>query len=421
MLNWTKAKAAFFVSVTAALAVAYFAFLFRFYVNVIYWDEWHNISLFVKLFTGGLGISDLTAFYYGHRPVLPRLIVLLQGSFSGYSILPELLIGAGFLFGATAVMYRIFRSACGGSPLLFLPVAVLMLSLRQWENITLGICSVAWYPLLFFSVSSAYSLYRSKGTDRSFFLGLIFSALATLTLANGLICWITGAFQLLFKNDKRPLGIWAASFVLLIVPYFFDAFRYGSDFLYTGKPLATARFLLAMIGGLFVQPELAVTAGVGIALGTFSLAILELSRKGKPDERTVMFISLAFISFFGSALVTLTRSGYGLDYALSSRFYAFTVLGPASLYLMVLSVPAGTVKRGLISLLILMIISSYVFAIPVSVARAESLARFKMMSKEIMLYPDRFGDKALKDVFSDTAKARTLMILMKKYGLNVFR
>ena len=57
--------------------LAYFAFVNRYAVNVVVFDQWSDVALVEKAFSGHLSLGDLWAQHNENRILLPNLIVLI--------------------------------------------------------------------------------------------------------------------------------------------------------------------------------------------------------------------------------------------------------------------------------------------------------------------------------------------------------
>jgi hypothetical protein len=328
-----------FVLIPAALPYLY---VHAFGVNVVFADAWDMVLVFRKWFSGRLAFADLYAQHVEHRMFFPRGVELLLGSLTRYNNVAEMyLIVSCFLITA-AVLLLAFRREIGLPLIFFVPVALLIFSFRQYENMLFGF-QISFAFTQTFGVLALYLLYSSSRHNfrvHAFVAALGSATIASFSTAQGLLVWPAGLLGLLLGSVVRPgkkvlVGLWGIVGVAEWVAYFVDykTPRGHLPLLHAVSHIGTAtEYFLTLLGSaLFWQPDHAFSGG--LVIGCLALAMF-LATYGRGVLREHSFwISLLFYSLFILATITLGRAGmFGVWQAAISRYTTFSILAVASIY-----------------------------------------------------------------------------------------
>jgi hypothetical protein len=421
-----------FVLIPAALPYLY---VHAFGVNVVFADAWDMVLVFRKWFSGRLVFADLYAQHVEHRMFFPRGVELLLGLLTRYNNVAEMyLIVSCFLITA-AVLLLAFRREIGLPFIFFVPVALLIFSFRQYENMLFGF-QISFAFTQTFGVLALYLLYSSSRDNfraYAFAAALGSATIASFSTAQGLLVWPAGLLGLLLasvvRSGKKVLvGIWGLVGVAEWVAYFvgyktpqghpplFDAL---------GHIWAAAQYFLTLLGSaLFWQPKHALTGG--LVIGCLALAMF-LATYGRGVLREHPFwISLLFYSLFILATITLGRSGmFGVWQATISRYTTFSILAVASVYTMLAkmvfarrsSVGRTVLLVTLFGTVLLSTGISYRDGIEVGRAQEASRERAAYVLKTYESQPDVRLAAAL---YPRPETVRRRAPLLEKLGYNVF-
>jgi hypothetical protein len=328
-----------FVLIPAALPYLY---VHAFGVNVVFADAWDMVLVFRKWFSGRLAFADLYAQHVEHRMFFPRGVELLLGSLTRYNNVAEMyLIVSCFLITA-AVLLLAFRREIGLPLIFFVPVALLIFSFRQYENMLFGF-QISFAFTQTFGVLALYLLYSSSRDNfraYAFAAALGSATIASFSTAQGLLVWPAGLLGLLLgsvatSGKKVFVGIWGIVGVAEWVAYFVDykTPQGHPPLLHAVSHIGTAtEYFLTLLGSaLFWQPDHAFSGG--LVIGCLALAMF-LATYGRGVLREHSFwISLLFYSLFILATITLGRAGmFGVWQAAISRYTTFSILAVASIY-----------------------------------------------------------------------------------------
>ncbi len=144
----TKVLGILTVAGFAVPALAYFAFVHHYALNVPVNDQWSDVLLVEKAFSGHLSLGDLWAQHNENRILVPNLIVLLLAYTTHLDIITEDYLSAVLLAGSVFLIVRTHRRRSPATPLIwYCPVAILMFSWAQYENTLWGF-QLAWYVVL---------------------------------------------------------------------------------------------------------------------------------------------------------------------------------------------------------------------------------------------------------------------------------
>ena len=180
-----------------ALPVAvYFWMIHRYSVNVIFGDQWDDVTVIGHSYSHLFDWGSLWAQHNENRIFFPNLIVLLLAHTTHFNIQVEEYLGAIMLVVATGLLIWAHKRRAISTPwLYYCPVALLVFSTVQYENSLWGF-QMAWY-LVLLSLATAIVL-----IDRP--------TLTWLTLAGAIVAGVVGSF-----SSLQGLLIWPAGLVLL--------------------------------------------------------------------------------------------------------------------------------------------------------------------------------------------------------------
>ena len=106
-------------------------------VNVPVTDMWVMAPLFEKLFSGELSVGDLWAQHSEHRPLLPRMFLLLMGPLADFNIVTIMYAIQLCLLATFVCVFLAYKDTVGldtKSLLFAAPVSLLVFSLGQYWN-----------------------------------------------------------------------------------------------------------------------------------------------------------------------------------------------------------------------------------------------------------------------------------------------
>lgn len=359
--------------IAISMPVLVFAFFWQYYaVNIPKWDD-HALRAYLYFFDRETTVSgkiyQLFVQHNEHRIVLDRFVASLDyWLFGKLSYLHLMVLGNLSLVGLLAV-FAFVLVRMGKSLIYALPVSLLLFNLSQWENMFWGMAALQNFSVVFWVVLTVYLLTFPNRRR----LALITALLATLTSGNGLLVWPIGFMLILLHTPTanhqtkiRPLRVltaWSAVAVAVIVLYFIGfekpagnppdrgtlanllhgwlAFTgSAAEAVSTGSPLSVS----TRLGALMVLVTLGILgwslrshwATIGNTLNSILKPAPNALRTGVPAVTRFFWGCSAFI--LGTAgIVAWTRTGFGLDLIITSRYKLYSLLLLALLYVYAIS------------------------------------------------------------------------------------
>ena len=419
------------VLIPAALPYLYVR---AFGVNVVFADAWDMVLVFHKFFSGRLTFADLYAQHIEHRMFFPKGAELLLGLLTRYNNVAEMYVVVSCFLITAAVLLVAFRREIGLPLIFFVPVALLIFSFRQYENMLFGF----QISFAFTQTFGVLALYLLSSSSRGNFGAYAFAAalgsatIASFSTAQGLLVWPAGLLGLLLGSGARPgkkvlLGLWGLVGVAEWVAYFVDYHtpRGHPPLLDALGHIGTAPeyFLILLGSALFWQPEHAYEGG--LVIGCLALAMF-LATYGRGVLRQHPFwISLLFYSLLILATITLGRSGmFGVLQATASRYTTFSVLAVASLYALLAKMVFATTASVLRTVLLLALFGIILLSAGVSYRDGIEVGRVQEVSREraahvLETYRSQ-PDARLVGLYPRPETVRSRAPFLERLGYNVF-
>src|SRR5918994_2644132 len=201
-----------FVLIPAALPYLYVR---AFGVNVVFADAWDMVLVFRKFSSGRLTFADLYAQHVEHRMFFPKGAELLLGMLTRYNNVAEMYLIVSCFLVTAAVLLVAFRKEIGLPLIFFVPVALLIFSFRQYENMLFGF-QISFAFTQTFGVLALYLLSSSSRDAfrvHAFVAALGSATVASFSTAQGLLVWPAGFLGLLLSpvekaTKKTMIVVW---------------------------------------------------------------------------------------------------------------------------------------------------------------------------------------------------------------------
>ena len=361
MLAWIMVFFSYIlIMLPAALGVLYVR---EFGISVVHGDAWAVVPLFDKWSSGTLQVSDLWDQHNSHRMLFPNIVYLLLGSVTRYDNVAEMFLIQGCFLVTLVVLLLAFRDNVkiqSSRLFLFVPVALLIFSLRQYKNMLFGF-QINFAFAQVFGVLALFLLYllgRRIGFGKLAFVAALASAtVASYSVLPGLFVWPAGLLQLflgpLEKPQKRAfIVLWGLVGTSVWVVYFIGWVEPdSSSLLYTLQhPLQATHYYLNLLGSaLFWRPNSALIGGLLLVCLVLAGLFL-IYGDGRLGEYS-FWVSLLLYSLLMLGAITVGRSELGPDQAVIAKRYApFPILAVVGVYVML--VKAALERRSIVSTLL---------------------------------------------------------------------
>jgi len=372
-------------------------------VNVPIFDDWAMAPLIVKAHTGQLHVADIFQQQQEARMVLPNLIFILS-AWHEWNVRDQMLIsivGSGLTAAGIFVLLRQSRLNLPALAICFWLIVLTLFSPAPFELWLFASGFPSFLPLLFL-VAALMITETDLPIFGKFLICAALAAASSFTLPHGLLAWglMFPAVLIVRRPLRRPswLGLWSAATAICAAIYFWGYQKPGYLPPFAAKValLDYVRFVLEFLGSglaysLDRQAETAATIFGFVQVAFLVVALFVTVRRFRDREfvaKVVPWFSLAFFSLGSAFLAALGRVGFGVSYAISSRYVPFslglTVAVIALTGLLVQPLGSGRLRTIIATLIVL------AYLIPYRVAAKNTLFFLRHYSVE-----DRVGKSAL--------------------------
>jgi hypothetical protein len=419
-----------------------FNFVYRFAVDVPFWDQWELVPVLAKWAEGTLSFEDLFAQHNEHRLLFPRTVMVLLAAATHWDTRVEMWFNFLLVVGMGAVLFYEHLAAFGRtarSAALFIPSAWLIFTLRQESNLLCGwniqntMCAAG--------LCCAMSLLRRSDRHPGFLIGAIAcAAVSCFSFASGILAWPAGLACLLWrlmalksptlrKVRLRNLGVWLAASGLGLGSFFrgwhktvgHPPIDYG--LLHLGKAL---QFFSMQVGGsLAHELDLSRAALMGAVLIALTAGVGFAAARGWLEAEKVSFaVPLIAFAALSSVLVTIGRVGLleiEPELTAASRYTTLTLLGVVGLYQCCLALERERLRivgAGLVATLICIGIFA---ALDTAYPLAIEVRRQRLQMRAALLDWRAGSDASLESLYPDATEVRARAAVLERLRLSVFR
>lgn len=343
----------------AVPVLGYLAFIHHFGLNVIARDQWTDVGTVEAARAGKLSFQNFWSPWAVERLFFPRFIVVALAYTTNLDLVTEMYISALLLFAGVALLIVSHRRRSPGTPLVYYaPVAVLLLSLVQYEDTLWGF-QVAWYLVFLAFAVVVFLLDRDEIGWPVLVAAVAAAVVGSFSSFQGLLIWPAGVVLLLLRRrPPRLIGAWIAVGLVTIVLYFVGLNRPGNSLYGLEHPIAGLKFFFFVVGDIVgvPLPFLAKSPNLWVELFgviVFACAVWVVVVYGirrHPSGPQSVGVSMICFGLLWAVALTLSQSSAGIAGAAPSRFTLYSLLTLAGCYLAVIGgrgspSPLGAVSR----------------------------------------------------------------------------
>ena len=343
----------FVVWLIALVPMIHLTYLVRHYgVEMPTLDDWEMAPLIAKAHTGQLHFADLFAQQQEGRTILPKLIFVLSAAGGHWDVRDQMMISVVSCWLSAAGLFVLLRRAGLGLVAVAICLWLMVLSIFTPAQVELWIFASGFPSFLpaLFLVAALVTITSEVSTGAKFVICALLAVASSFTLPHGLLAWGL-MFPALFLVRRVPrwrwwLGLWLGLCALCAIFYFWDYQKpaYLPSFAPVVSASAYVRFILEFLGGGLAYLWKGHEAGSAAVFGLIQLAIFVLAlasaiwrRERKFLAKMIPWFALGLYSLGSAFLAALGRVGFGVEYALSSRYVTFSV------YLTVAAIALGAI------------------------------------------------------------------------------
>ncbi len=337
--------------IVSVIAIAsFYLCLWKYSYNFPYFDDFEVILDFLNRFAASGGLSERLRLLFEqhseHRVVFTRSIALLE-----YSVFGRINFQSFMLIGHTslvAILILFAKAVWQKSkiPLLyFAPVALLLFNFRYFETSFWAMTALQNLWVLAFAFFAFYFLFQPARW--AIWVAAVFGVVATFTSGNGMLTFIAGAGVLALNRQllTRKGLIWSVTGITVIVSYLTGYVKPAQhpEVLQPliNNPIPAFGYALAFLGGMFTENVVvAVIVGSVLVLITAGLTFQKYFRQNPTLYCLIVFLIMT------AGLAGVSRSGFGIEQALASRYMIVSTLLVVSCFAAMISLRQSRLNTG---------------------------------------------------------------------------
>jgi hypothetical protein len=296
-------------------------------------DQWEIVPL-LQTAEDGISLRELFSQHNEHRPLLPRIIMLLSAWLTDWDVRVENYLA--LLCGV--LIYAMLHPALPARPWqATLLLSALVFSAVQWQNWLLG-----WQLQLMLghalAIAAMLLLTAARPTTPAMPAiirlqlpaALLCAVASTFSFATGLVLWPIGLLLLLGQRRPAAAGAWALAGVAVVTAYFWDfhqpphhappspgAEHLGYFLAYLGSPVAPYHALAAAMAGaaglVALAAMLLAPDPARDAKQHFHFGLHALNRLSAPGQSA--WCALALFALGSAAITAYGRGHEGMQQA----------------------------------------------------------------------------------------------------------
>lgn len=433
MERWLRTARGVLIALPALVAAA---LVWRYGIDVPFWDQWELVPLLERHRDGTLTAADLFAQHNEHRMAVPRLAMIGLADLTAWDIRAELALNLLLAAASLAVALAMFRpltAGAGAALRLWLPFAVsaVLFSLTQYDNWLCG-WQLQWFLSLLGALMAVWLLARGLDGDAPWpaLAGAILAAGAVqFSFAGGTLLWPAGLLMIVLHprpGRGRLALVWTTAAAGVLALHFIgwdrtlgdpsgrldpldDPLRlYDYMGAYLSGPLARGLGLKPVTAGRWLIPMFAVTAVAVLVTGW--------RRRGE----ALPWLTLAAFAA-GNAFVTgLGRAGGGANQGASSRYVTigllFTLALLALVRLLFRRLPASRWRTAAATGLALGMTVLVIAADVRAVSRAAVLSERQRAGRDCLIAMPPGDDACLEKLYPVAGVVRERLPALERFG-----
>ena len=307
-------------------------------VNTLTADEFMYVDFIREVREGKNWLHWLFDLHNEHRVVPMKLAMIPLALLTRWNTVAEMYLSVALAGLVILGLWKLYRISGGEDLLLFAPVAWLVCSLSQFQNMLYGMMMCHYFTTLGVVWALVFLARRSAGGLAAAVLcGLV----ASFSILNGLLIWPIGLILLLAWGERRWLtATWAVVSLGATLLYFYrfqmpaggpPPMEYGLRELYLIASFAITA-LGAPLGSGSIDWSRAAGLAVAAVLGAIAWRWLRNGWQRMREE--ALLGALILFSLLSCAMIAVGRTPYGIP-PLESRYIAYSSLALMGAYLII--------------------------------------------------------------------------------------
>ena len=394
--------------------------------NVVFADMWGFIPIVGRFLAGKGTWSDLWIAHNENRDVILTAILIASAKIDHLNVenIKYLSVVFNALLFTVLLRFYVRHRTMPVSYIFvaFVPVALMVFSISQWENFIMAINVVFCLAVLL--IISTTVVVENNGRYVLLW-AIVLSILATISSAEGLVVWPLVAIQWGLRREWHRITAYVAVGLIIIMLYLRDLHQSSGTSYVIHHLVASLHFFVVVLGNSVIgffnnRPVMGLDAVVGIlfllaGIWTVGQYIGDKAPKTQPQRLAVV---LTLFGLGSAAFITMGRVPMGMSMAAASRYSTLTLgvaIGPY-LYFLHRTYSRDRVWVGVILGIIMVgFMAGTVEEMHMGIYR---LAYFQRLQHTAVFGP--YSSSALKPFLWNPAVIRQAIPILKHYHLNVF-
>ena len=215
-----------FGAVVVATVAGYVGYVIAFGVNVVFWDDWAWAGYAANPWK--LSFASLWVQHNENIIFFPNLVAAILIPLTHWNSVVFMSLSAAMLIGVLGITIYVLWGEIIRSPLLWLPLPFIVLSLAQYQD-TLWAYQIAWFMILLALFGALAILIRPNLTPALLIGAALLGIIGSYSSFQGLLIWPAGLVVLLSKGQAgRWRILWCAIGAIVAVGYFAN-FNWAQD------------------------------------------------------------------------------------------------------------------------------------------------------------------------------------------------
>jgi hypothetical protein len=314
----------------------------RYAVNVPVGDDWAMVPIFQHIDHGTFSLHDIWAQHNEHRIFFPLLAIIALAYTThwhlGAQMIASILISTLSLGIILLLTWRTTLNKWVAT-ITSVVISIWFYGTVQWENWLWG-WQIEWFMCVFAVLLAFYLTFRANETSSNrsliYFIASILAAiLASFSLGSGILVWPIVFVWLILAGNKRYYKIWGTVGLVALAAYYFHYVKPANSpsVLYSAHhPKLAIQYLMIYLGRPMSDQLNAAATWGGLFLALLIVLLGSLWIKRKDLGRFLPWLAILTFSLAAGALTTVSRVGFGLDQAGSSRYTTISLLFIISMF-----------------------------------------------------------------------------------------
>jgi hypothetical protein len=294
------------LAVFAATAALYFWIISSYGVDMLRADQWFDIKLIQRSYSGHLSFGSLWAQHGENRVFFQNLLTLALAHLTHFNVVVEEYLSALLLLGACVLIILTHRRRSPRTAwLAYCPVGLLLLTSAQSIGTLYGY-AFGWYLIMAALSAALYFLDRPVLTRVALCVAILAAVVASFSSLQGLFVWPVGLVLVLQRERGRSVATaWVLSALVTAGLYFYnwDSGQGGSVGFAIRHPFEALRVFLFSVGDVVGLQLSNTPRGAQYLVLIFGVAIVAvaicslLSAGFRTDTKSARPIGVALIWF----------------------------------------------------------------------------------------------------------------------------